>query len=236
MSAIDNSLLLYNHKFYFFKLKNTSIALINYKPTGLYSIKVVRKLLMSKFIIVLIFIYSLFLSHTSYAVEKFVELQTGSLMGLAHVSIGLSLYKNHNFSIGIGFIPELDNHEEMTLTSLKYRYEDDTRIETQLFGAHVSISPFNFGVASIIGHQDEIYQKSPEQLPEGYYFPTAKRVIFNYQTIMTFNSDLLIYMDWSVLDVGLINYVRNFNFYNDNYEAFGLEGIVSYGFGIRKRF
>ncbi|MBU2882926.1 hypothetical protein KO525_18230 [Psychrosphaera sp. B3R10] len=191
---------------------------------------------MSKFIIIVTLIFSLFFSHSGHAVEKFVELQTGSLMGMAHISFGLTLHKNHNFSIGIGFVPELDSHEEMTLTSLKYRYEGDTRIESELFGTSITISPFNFGLASLIGHQDEIYKKSPDYLPDGYYFPTAKRVIFNYQTVVSFNSDLQVYMDWSVLDVGLINYVRNFEFYNDNYDAFGLEGIVSYGFGIRKRF
>lgn len=177
------------------------------------------------------------LSATAHsALPKFIELQSGSLMGLGHVSVGITLDKSHHFSVGIGYIPERFDHEEMTLTSIKYRYEGDTRIPLQLWSKALVLSPYNFGIANLTGHQDEIYRKNPEYLPDGYYYPTARRIVFNYQPYLTLTNDVQAYLDWSILDVGLINYARNFKFYNRSYRALGLEGIVTFGFGMRVTF
>jgi len=175
-------------------------------------------------------------SFNSDAVEHFIEAQTGSMQGALHLSYGIKFAEKHHLSIGVGFVPELDNHEEMTITSFKYRFEGDTRYPVDLFGKEFEISPVNFGITSISGHQNEIHRKTPEYLPSGYYIPTARRVLFNYQTILKFDKTTEAYVDWTVLDVGLINYVRNFEFYVDNYDFFGLDGIVSYGLGLRKKF
>jgi len=183
----------------------------------------------------LLFCLALFSLNTQ-AVEHFVEAQSGSMQGALHLSYGLTFAKKHHLSMGVGFVPELDNHEEMTITSIKYRYEGETRIPVALFNKPVEISPINFGITSISGHQDEIHRKNPEYLPSGYYMPTARRVLFNYQTILKFDQTTEAYVDWTILDVGLINYVRNFEFYKDNYDYLGLEGVVSYGFGLRKKF
>ena len=119
---------------------------------------------------------------------------------------------------------------------MKYRFEGETRYPLKLFNKDVEISPNNFGITAIVGHQDEINEKNPDHLPSGYYMPTARRVLFNYQTILKFDKTTEAYVDWTILDVGLINYARNFEFYVDNYDFLGLEGIISYGFGLRKKF
>ena len=172
----------------------------------------------------------------SDAAEHFLESQSGSMNGLAHLSYGLKFNNKHSLSMGVGFVPEMDNHEEMTITSYRYRFEGETRKHFLVFGNEIEISPYNFGLSVISGHQDEIYSSTPDYIPSGYYMPTARRVLFNYQTVIKFDHKIEAYMDWTILDVGLINYARNFDFYRDNYDFLGLEGIVSYGFGLRKSF
>jgi len=175
-------------------------------------------------------------SHFAYAGKHNLELQSSSMMGFAHLSYGYTFAEKHTVSIGFGYVPELSHHEEMTMTSLKYRYESGVRIPFSLFGQAIEFSPFNFGVATITGHQDEIYSDLPEYIPDGYYFPTARRVLINYQANFKLPYQFETYIDWSILDVGLINYVRNAEFYNDHYKFLGIEGIVSYGVGVRKVF
>lgn len=170
------------------------------------------------------------------APKYFAELQSGSLIGLVHISFGISIAKSHHFSIGLGYIPKHDSHQEMVLNSAKYRYEGDTRLEFLLADTPIQLSPANFGIAALTGHQDEIYRKNPEFLPDGYYYPTARRIIFNYQPYVKLPSGLELYADWSVLDVGLVNYARNFKFYRNNYKLLGLEGILNYGVGMRVSF
>jgi hypothetical protein len=53
------------------------------------------------------------------------------------------------------------------------------------------------------------------------------------QTNFLIKDNVEVYWDWSVLEVGLVNYARNFEFYRDNYRFLGLEGIVSYVVGFR---
>ena len=171
-----------------------------------------------------------------HAIDYFVELHSGSMQGMAHLSYGLTFSNKHHVALGVGFVPERDNHEAMTLTSFKYRYEGTTRKHWQILDSDIAISPYNFGLSVITGHQDEIYSSLPDHVPDGYYMPTARRILFNYQTVIEFEHDVEAYIDWSILDVGLINYARNFDFYRDNYDFFGLEGIVSYGIGLRKSF
>lgn len=170
------------------------------------------------------------------AIPTFLEVQSGAMMGRVHVSYGMTLKQNHNISIGVGYVPELRQNEEITITSIKYRYTGDTSYHINLKEIPIEIKPFNFGITGITGHQDEIYTKSPPELPKGYYVPTARRVLFNYQVTAKLGRSTELYIDWSVLDVGMINYVRNFKFYKDNYKYLGLDGIVNYGFGIRKLF
>lgn len=172
----------------------------------------------------------------AFDVKHQLDLQSGSMVGMAHLSYGVVFSDNHTVALGFGYVPDLDNHDEMTITSLRYRFEGDTRIPLNVFGKVFEVSPYNFGIVTISGHDDEIYSDTPEFIPDGYYYPTSRRFLFNYQTVIEIDHKTEAYLDWSVLDVGLINYARNFDFYRDNYKFLGLEGIVSYGVGVRTYF
>jgi hypothetical protein len=178
-------------------------------------------------------------SSTGQAFNKtgsFLEVNSGSMMGLGHVSYGIEFSQRHNWSIGLGYVPELSYHDEMTIFSARYRYQRGSIYEFDLFKYHVRMRPGSFGLTFISGRDDDIYRELPNRYPEGYYYSTARRMIFNYQWNFLIEDNVEVYLDLSALEVGVVNWVRNNEFYRDNYRFFGLDGIFTYGFGTRWRF
>lgn len=168
--------------------------------------------------------------------SHFTELHSGSMMGMAHASYGWELSKRHNWSVGLGYVPELSYHDEMYIFSGRYRYQRGSMYEFSVFDHQVRMRPGSFGMTFISGRDDDIYRELPDKYPDGYYYSTARRLIFNYQLNFLVNNRLEIYWDLSALDVGVVNYIRNNKFYRDNYRFLGLDGIFTYGFGTRWRF
>ena len=185
------------------------------------------------------FIYILLiisLALPKWANAAYVDLQSGSLMGMIHATVGDSFFDNHHFSGGMGYVPKLDNHAEMTLFSLRYRYQNPYRFNFNIKGKELQLSPINFGTSLLYGKHSDLFLELPEQYPSGYYKPTALRIIFNYQSILHISENTEVYFDISVLEVGLITYVREPEFFMDNYDYLGLEGITNWGFGVRRHF
>ncbi len=166
----------------------------------------------------------------------YVGLQSGSLMGLTHASIGDSFFDNHHLSAGLGYVPKLDNHAEMTLVSFRYRYQNPYRWNFKAFDRAWSLSPGNVGMSFLIGSHKDLFVELPDQYPDDYYQPTAIRLVFNYQSILKISETTEMYFDISILDVGLISYVREPEFFIDNYDYLGLEGVTNWGFGLRRHF
>ena len=189
----------------------------------------------------LIFIFGFFLSTGLLAEESYkneIEIKSGSMLGLVHLSYGRVVADKHHFSLGVGYIPKFDNHHKLTLFSLAYLYQGTTSFRLKKLGPDVKLRPINFGIINIAANNKDLYTKirQPDQVPDGYYYPTGRRVLFNYQTLIQLNKVYEFYMDFSILDIGLVNYIRNFDFYKDNYGFLGMEGIVNYGFGMRMKF
>ncbi len=166
----------------------------------------------------------------------FVDLQSGSLLGMVHASVGGTFADNHHVSAGVGYVPKLDNHEEMSMVSLRYRYQNPYQWNFNVKDHDYGISPVNFGMAVLVGSHKDLFVELPDKYPSGYYNPTAIRLIFNYQSILHISKQTEVYFDISVLDVGLISYVREPEFFMDNYDYLGLEGITNWGFGMRHQF
>ena len=99
-------------------------------------------------------------------------------------------------------------------------------------GQEIMWKPYSFSVTVLRGEDNDIYKTLPDDIPKDYYLPSARRVIFSMQTNFVLQDGVEFYWDWSVLDIGLINYVRNFEFYRDNYRFLGLECILFYGIGF----
>ncbi len=167
---------------------------------------------------------------------NFMELHSGSMMGMAHVSYGWQFSERHNWSLGLGYVPELSNHEDMIIFGARYRYQRGSLYEFDVYSHHIRIRPGSFGMTFISGRDNDIYRELPDKYPDGYYYSTARRLIFNYQWNFLLNDNLEIYWDLSALEVGVVNYIRNNEFYRDNYEFLGLDGIITWGLGTRWRF
>jgi hypothetical protein len=161
------------------------------------------------------------------------DVQSGSLMGLMHGSLGYTLAEKHDISIGLGYVPELDYHEEMALYSVRYQYQGSTQFAVKDV---MSVQPFRFGIGVLIAGHEDLFVELPDQYPDGYYTPTAVRLVFNYQAVLNLSPQTQAYLDISILDVGLLSYVREPEFFLDNYDMLGLEGITNWGFGVRHQF
>jgi len=182
--------------------------------------------------ILLLFIV-LFFSFPSKAATQQLEFQTSGYMGLGHAFYSFTFSDKHTLSVGAGYVPELSDHDDMTLLSVKYRYTLDKRYYFNVMGKPIEWRPYSFSVALLRGEDNDIYKELPDGIPSNYYQPTARRLIFSMQTNFVIQEGIEFYWDWSVLEVGVVNYVRNFEFYRDNYSFLGLEGIVGYGVGFR---
>ena len=112
---------------------------------------------------------------------NFLELHSGSMMGMTHVSYGWEVSDRHNWSLGMGYVPELSYHDEMTIFSARYRYQRGSLYEFNLFDQHIRIRPGSFGMTFISGRDNDIYRELPDKYPDGYYYSTARRLILNYQ-------------------------------------------------------
>ncbi len=164
------------------------------------------------------------------------DVQSGSLMGMVHLSIGDRFFENHHLSAGVGYVPKLDNHKELSMVSVRYRYQHPSQFTFQLAERDWSLSLLNFGVGALIGSHRDLFISLPEKYPDDYYQPTALRLIFNYQSILKVNEKTEVYFDISMLDVGFISYIREPDFFYDHYNYLGLEGVTNWGFGVRHQF
>ncbi len=177
---------------------------------------------------------ALFIGQAQQANAAFLDVQSGSLMGLIHISAGVTVFKNHQLSGGLGYVPKLDNHRELSLLSFRYRYQHPYRLQ---INKTLKVSPLNFGFTLLVGSHKDLFVSLPSQYPDDdYYDPTAFRYLFNYQSILHLDTTSELYFDLSILEVGAISYVREPNFFVDNYRFLGLEGISYWGFGLRRRF
>lgn len=193
-----------------------------------------------KFIVVVIILIASSLNLASASQTKKYrwvgELQSGAQKGLAHVALGYRFNDKHQISAGFGTVPTLSDHEELTISSINYMYHGKTEYEFNVEDFIIKLRPINYGFAYIQADHDDLFTSLPEQYPDGYYFPTANRVVFEYQIELGLTEQIDVFVKFSMLDVGFANYVRNFSFYRRNYAAYGLGGVTSWGIGIARRF
>jgi len=76
----------------------------------------------------------------------YTDVQSGSLMGMVHVSVGDHFFDNHHLSAGVGYVPKLNNHREMSMVSFRYRYQHPSTFTFNTAERTWSLSLLNFGV------------------------------------------------------------------------------------------
>jgi len=163
----------------------------------------------------------------------YTDIQSGSLMGVMHASVGYEVLGRHHVMLGLGYVPELDEHHEMGLASVRYRYENPFQWHINVADTEWRVKPFNFGVGFLYSDHSSLFIELPEQYPGGYYTPTALRMVFNYQLVVQASPKLELYLDFSMIDIALISYIREPDYFYDNYDYLGLDGVANWGLGLR---
>jgi hypothetical protein len=174
----------------------------------------------------------LWLPLPSHAYDLFSELQSGALMGDLHLSYGLTWHDRHSLMAGMGFVASRSNHSGMKLFSAQYQYHAPYRIEI----GTVIWQPFHFGIGFLKSDHKDLFTTLPDQYPYRYYPPSALHFLFNYQSRVQINKHWQASFNISTMDVALISYVRQSDYYQENYDFFGLNGITAWGFGVRYDF
>lgn len=174
-------------------------------------------------------VFCLSSSFPVHAAETYLDFQSGSLMGMGHLSYGVRLADRHNLQAGVGYVPKRSDHAEMTLFSLRYRYDSGFRWSV----AGLTLNPLSLGTSLLIGNHRELFVRLPDRYPDDYYMPSALRLVFNYQATLELTPQWQAFADISALDVGVLGYVREPEFYNKHYDFLGLDGITYWGLGVR---
>ncbi|MDU0113344.1 hypothetical protein RT723_10125 [Psychrosphaera aquimarina] len=130
-------------------------------------------------------------------------------------------------------MPKSSTHDDMNLFSVKYRYSMDTKYFFNVKDIPITWRPYSFSFTFLQGKDHDVYKTFPDNTPKDYYAATDQRLLFSMQTNFIIPNNIELYWDWSVLDIGLISYLRNYQFYQDNYSFLGLTGIVNVGVGFR---
>ena len=146
------------------------------------------------------------------------EIQTGALKGSVHAAIGYELTSKHFVSLGLGYVPSEPDRDSFNIYSLNYMYRGATNYSLTSFDKKINLKPVNFGVSTIYADHEALFFSLPDGIPNGYYAPTALRILFEYELAAEISNDTDVFIKWSVLDVGLINYARNYSFYRVNYD------------------
>lgn len=184
--------------------------------------------------------FALSISSVAHAEQErkfYVDVQSGSMMGSIHTSFGIAVKDRHNFLFGVGYVPEMHDHEEMGLLSFRYRFDSAIVWDLPEFaGMRWQLRPINIGLGVLHSLHHDLAFHSPSNTPDGYYGPQDTRLTFNYQAVVRFNSNVEAYIDFSMIEMGISGYVKEFTFYKDNYDFLGLEGVVNWGVGMRYRF
>lgn len=158
--------------------------------------------------------------------------QTAGYLGYIAAGVGRD-FKNHDVNLLIGYVPEHIGGQEIWQLALKYAWHPFEGFgHTSVQGEHSVWDPFYLGLSVIYGHHSELFVTPPDQYPDNYYPSTAFRFTLNVGTSLNFKSST-IFLEFSALDLGLIAYLENPEFFNENYDYLGLEGIGSLAIGFK---
>ena len=164
----------------------------------------------------------------------YMLVQSGGYHGFFAVGVGKD-FGRHKINMLIGYVPEDVGGVEVWQFDFKYDWHPSQAI---LFGApkeNIRLDPFYIGISLIYGVHDDLFVELPEQYPNDYYPSTALRSTLNIGASLQYGRHT-IFLEYTALDVGLISYIKNPDFFIDHYDFLGLEGIGSLAIGVKFEF
>lgn len=171
-------------------------------------------------------------SQISRLVDNMV-FQSGGDLGFIALGVGKD-FGRHKIDMLIGYVPEDIGGVEIWQVDFKYGWHPS---QTITFGTkkNIRLDPFYIGISVIYGTHDDLFVNEPAQYPNGYYPPTALRYTLNIGASLQHRKHTF-FLEFTASDVSLIAYIKNPEFFIDNYDYLGLEGIGSLAVGVKFEF
>ena len=164
----------------------------------------------------------------------YVVLQSGGDLGFIAVGVGKD-FGRHKINMLICYVPEDVGGVEIWQFDFKYDWHPLQAIPFGSTQENIRLDPFYIGISVIYGAHDDLFLREPEQYPTGYYPPTALRFTLNFGASLQYVRHTF-FLEYSALDVGLIAYRKHPEFFIDNYDYLGLEGIGSLAICVKFEF
>ena len=164
--------------------------------------------------------------------HNYLVAQSAGYLGFIAAGMGRD-YQGHTISTLLGYVPEGIGGVEIWQLSLKYEWHPFTDLPVYDQNKNIRLDPFYVGMSLIYGMHTDLFVDEPKHYPDGYYPPTALRSTLNMGIALLYGKQYTLFLEYTVLDTGLVAYVRHPDFFIDNYDYFGLEGIGSLAIGIK---
>lgn len=164
----------------------------------------------------------------------YVILQSAGYLGFVAMGVGKS-FGRHKVNMLLGYVPEDVGGVEIWQYGFKYEWHPSKDIPLGIPEENIRLDPFYIGMSIIYGYHDDLFVNEPSQYPSGYYPPTAFHVTFNIGASLQHWGHTF-FLEYTALDVGLVSYIKHQEFFADNYDYFGLEGIGSLAIGVKFNF
>lgn len=164
----------------------------------------------------------------------YMVLQSGGYLGYIAVGMGKD-FGRHKINMLIGYVPEDVGGIEIWQLDFKYDWHPYQTIPLGAPQENIRLDPFYMGISVIYGDHNDLFLEQPEQYPTGYYSPTALRYTLNFGASLRYDK-YTFFLEYSALDVGVVAYIKHPEYFIDNYNYLGLEGIGSLAFGIKFKF
>jgi len=164
--------------------------------------------------------------------HNYIVAQSAGYVGFIAVGMGRD-FQRHTISALLGYVPEEIGGVELWQLSLKYEWHPFAAIPLDDPSNNIKLNPFYIGTSLIYGRHTNLFVNEPGQYPDGYYGPTALRSTLNMGLSLLYGKKYTLFIEYAALDTGVVAYVRHPEFFMDNYDFLGLEGIGSLAVGIK---
>ena len=163
-----------------------------------------------------------------------MSIQSGGYLGYVNIGVGKDLGR-HKINLSVGYVPKNIGGHEIWQFNFKYDWLPSDIIKIGAAQENIWLDPFYIGISVIYGLHNNLFLQQPEQYPPGYYSPTALRTTLNFGSSLKYNK-YTFFVEFSIIDVGLIAYINHTDYFMENYDYLGLEGIGSLAVGVKFEF
>ncbi len=160
-----------------------------------------------------------------------ITLGTYGMQGIASLGPGwVSPNDRHQLTIVLGYSPSDDLTEDIYHLGAKYHFRP-IAIRVPIADHDLQWKLFNLGAGLQYSKNKNLFSTLPAHYPNSYYSPTARRLLAIIGTGLK-HKRLELFVNFVIDDIGLAAYVHNTDFFIQNYNFFGLEGVGSLEFRV----